>query len=73
MSGNQHRTLGSLPWESGRSGNSRSLLTAAGGGGPGTLLPGLLAEIERVVKVLSSKMQRPTQSTTYQTEREDEL
>lgn len=48
-------------------------MSAAGGGGAGTLLLGLLAEIERVVKVLSSKMQRPTQSTTYQTEREDVL
>lgn len=48
-------------------------MSAAGGGGAGALLPGLLAEIERVVKVLSSKMQRPTQSTTYRTEREDAL
>lgn len=31
--------------------------------------PGLLAEIERVVKVLSSRMQRPTQSTNYRTQR----
>lgn len=33
-------------------------------------MPGLLAEIERVVKVLISRMPRPTQSTSYTTERE---
>lgn len=48
-------------------------MSGDGGGGAGTLLPGPLAEIERVVKVLSSKMQRPTQRTTYRTEKKEAL
>lgn len=35
------------------------------------MMPGLLAEIERVVKVLTSRMPRPTQSTSYRTERKN--
>lgn len=33
------------------------------------MMPGLLAEIERVVNVLTSRMPRPTHSTSYRIQR----
>ena len=44
------------------------IFPGAGGGGR-TLVTGPLADIERVVKVLTSRMPRPTQSTSYRTQR----
>lgn len=49
------------------SGRCRGIFPGAGGGGR-TLVPGPLADIERVVKVLTSRMPRPTQSTSYRTQ-----
>lgn len=60
----------SLPCSSGRSGSSGLLLPGAGGGGAGTFVLGLLAEMESVVKVLIRRMPRPTQSTSCGTQRE---
>lgn len=34
-------------------------------------MPGLRAEIDRVVKVLTSRMPRPTKSTSYRKEKEE--
>lgn len=47
-------------------------MSGAGGGGAWTLVPGLRAEIDRVVKVLTSRMPRPTKSTSYRIEKERE-